>query len=859
MAWFGGRGAEARNDIEDRYQQLVNQDEYNSQHGMAPERLEVIDDAISDIVETMRGCEATDQVVDSMDADAKLMMEVLQERQGLWNIMYHINNNNAFRLLARSQIGQGLWNNVINRLHLPPGTTLAPAWRNRAEHVATAGAAVGKAMVVGNATRAVLGSVFGIGTVPLSFLAGGTTGLITGLRRGKERHESASAWMAELGVLSRRDGQTRNERVLNIDRMSDADLVRALSIMKQAVDDRRVRGNSQQKMEFAGVYRLIKNAIQERRETELYYNPENLTPIMSELDDSISAADEEGELISKFAAEKDEYRREYEKIIGLKKEKEKMTIIKSTIGGVVIGGTLGLVSEHGAEKAYETLKNFFHIGGDTLPAAKQEALTQLLEAKKEALLQGSSEINQEVATHVGNLDNLDKLIKGDITVDQLTPPEVESVRHMLTMRELVDQGIHVSTKGFHVGDMQQFNDMLNGGETMRTLYDFAGSHNIDLTYAMDNGQQFGQFIADHKDAFAAMPSDVQNFVLSHPSVAEQFFGLDDQATVGAFVKVGGKVLAAAGIAAAGGLFGWASKKQSQLRKEINSTFREYAKTDQLAEARHQKEFRVGTRTESIREIQESAWIRFLNVPGQTRRYRILGVDANGVMKLADFADPQRVIPDELRSLRIDDYLNDDRTINRNIIQIFEQRGADTEAEEAVNLENYEFLRGLHNLTGTVRSENGRRVVRFNQPARAARLGGIVIDANEPTHNPPNDSNLGFNIVNIRAEGNEPRVELEPVYNFGANEYHMTSNNVNADARREAGSTLRTLAASGAMDRVVIYFPTSRRFARLNGYDAGTQNFSLRTIVDPVAGTVLPAYNIPRNEIERLSTCLFVRE
>ena len=135
MAWFGGRGAEARGDIEARYQQLVNQDEYNSQHGMAPERLEVIDDSISDIVETMRGCEATDQVVDSMDADAKLMMQVLQERQGLWNVIYHINNNNnAFRLLARSQIGQGLWNNVLNRLHLPPGTTLAPAWRDRAEH-----------------------------------------------------------------------------------------------------------------------------------------------------------------------------------------------------------------------------------------------------------------------------------------------------------------------------------------------------------------------------------------------------------------------------------------------------------------------------------------------------------------------------------------------------------------------------------------------------------------------------------------------------------------------------------------------------------------------------------------------------
>lgn len=858
MAWHGGRGAEIRTDESQIAQNIINEDEYDSQYGMSPARREAMRDAISDIVEIDRAPEAVDSIVNSMDGDARLMRELLCERHpGFNNIMYQINHN----LLVRNLVRRGLAN-------LPPATLamINPRWRRTIDAVAIATAGVAKAVVVGTTTRAVLASVFGVGVVPASAIAGGVSGFVMGYRRAKDRNESASSWMSELSrssLLSERHGDRSDERILNVDMMSDDELVRALGILSNAIKERRVRGNSQTKMELAVKYRMIRGELKKRRNEQREQNPENMSPILRELNDAIASADEEGQLISDFAAER--YREDYEKIIELKKQIERRTIIKSVISGVAIGGTMGLISELGGiGKTIHAIRDFFHIqSGEEILAAKQEVVGQALQAKADALQASSPSLGQEIALHQGHESVFQQFMNGELSVDQMTPDQTASVLHNVNLGEAVIQGNHASLSGLHPGEIAQFDSLLHDSAPLRSMYEFAGSHNLDMSYVLHNGEQFGQFLAQHQAEFTSMPPDIQSFILSHPSVAEEMFKAGQEAgaeaTKDIWMAIATKVLAAGTVLAAGGVFAGASIQQAGLRKDIDKTYKDLEREGGATQSAYRTETEQGNKAKSIQEILDSQWVRFLDI--STKRYKIFGIDPNGTVHLRDFEKPTAVLPPNIRNLNINNYLEPElNTINRTILQVQKTDTVPVAKSPELFEEESEKLKkliGMSGVTGTIKTVGGIKMVQLNEPPAAKKIGSVAISTSSPRRELPDGIQFNLAVTSAEIVAGKPVVDFDASYSAAGETYNFNQFHKEKTSKIELNTAIKTLISAGEANKILIYMGTASGFLQPVSFDPGRKEYMMRKY-NPTTGLFGPPFAIPDSRILTINSYSFTR-
>lgn len=837
MAWHGGDGAQIENDVRTRIGEIVQDDAFNSQHGLRDVRLEGLDDTVSDFVETVRGQEATRAVIDSMDGDARLLFDVLTERTGWRNIRYHMLDNNVLKILSGGAASMAFRQLLKNGLDLSN-----PA---------------------------------------LSAIVGGVTGALWGRKRGKDQTESASTWMAELGILSKRGGESSRARIENPAILSDNDLAKALGVMKSAIEEGRVRGDSHQKLEMAAKYRLIRNELQSRRRHQLEHNPEGLNPVMARLDEEIAAADEDGQNISNMA--QSENREFYDKVLGMKKDKVRMSTLKGALAGSAIGGAVSYLLDHGyASGAINWVKEHLGLQGSadaTGGAGGHDTATSALEAKKEALMH-SQAYQQETAQHMANAQLPEGIETGAIDVNTLTDAQKEAYQHLLNLADLGEHGRHVALNGLHAGDLGNFDQMLNSGDSLRNLYDFAGNHNLDLAHTLSNGQQFGQFLVDHKDAFLGMPTDIQNFILSHPSVAVEFFNLPQQGMEALIALYMPKVVIGLGVVGAGA-FGLAHLHQAGLDKKIRELYDQAHRAGLREIAGANKEERKTTREGAIKELIDSEFVIFLNIRGhQTERYKVNGIDRDGTINIQNYDHPGGVVPDVLRGLNVNDYLNGgENTLNRHLIQIVPKQptperggaeaaggggrpgasvGAERNLEAPLNMRPYERLVGMANIIGQIETVGGEKMVHLtNPPVVARQIGHVRINHASEMRNLPDGESFHLEITGASERDRRPEIDFIPHYEFNGNDYHFSSYNHDDRSRRDFADNLITHVRARSFTRVVVYFPGSGYF-RLVDYDVAADTFQFRRVEDPVAGTVGAPFDMPRDVVENRDSYLFIR-
>lgn len=587
-----GRGPRAayRTEVNADAQDVVNGDDFDSSEGFRAERATSEREYARSLAEIERNPDACRQILESDDADSQLFHQILRDRRGIGGFF------------------RGMWNRVRESAI---GRTL--------------GFAAG-----GMAVRNVVNSSLGLAGPVADILIGGGMGALSGYTRAKEQTEGAAVWMSELGILRASHGE--------LDRVDSGQLMTALGIMRNAITDNRVRGNDATRFEMVLKYRQIKQLLGQRR-NEARDSGEGMNPALSAIDQMMGESDDNFALVSQVAGEK--YRKAYETVRDLNHNKVVMSTLKGFALGSTIGGVVGwMFNNGGLQGAADWVRNTF--GGGENVAASQEAL---LQAKADTLAQ-SSQITGENATNLANTDVYNQVMSGDVDYNSLSEGNRAVVDHLSKLQSLADQGQDASISGLHAGELTQVNTILNGADPAQTLEQFANVHNIDMTVPLSNGQEFGEYLVANKEAFGALPESMQQFVLSHPSIAEQLVGFDGtpSAATALIDKLSGPLaIAGAGVGAV--LWHKATVRQRNADNDVSKTIRGSINESRKEVNDFDREQLKG-RQEALRSRLIGNRITILAtapggiaalVPGArgSRQYDISGIDANGRLRFED--------------------------------------------------------------------------------------------------------------------------------------------------------------------------------------------------------------------------------
>ncbi len=590
MAIGPGPRAEYRADVNEEAQHVVDGDDFDSSAGFARERAASEREYSRSLAEIERNPDACRQILESDDADSQLFHQILRDRRGIGGFF------------------RGIWNRFRES---GIGRTLGMAG-------------------AGMAVRSVVNGSLGLGGPVTDILIGGGMGAISGYTRAKEQTEGAAVWMSELGILRASNPE--------LSRLDSGHLMTALGIMRNAIMDNRVRGNDATRFEMVLKYRQIKQLLGQRR-NEARDAGETMNPALAAIDQMMGESNDDFNLVSRAAGEK--YRKSYETVRDLNRNKVMISTIKGFALGSTIGGVLGWMFNHGGlQGAADWIKD--HFGGGAQAAASPDAL---LQAKADALSQ-SAQIAGENADHAANLDTYNQVMSGDVSYDSLSESNRALVDHLSKLQGLADQGEHASIMGLHTGEITQVDSILQGADPAQNLEQFANAHNIDMSVTLPNGEEFGNYLVEHKDAFIALPPEIQHFILSHPSVAEQLieFNGSPNAAMALIDKFSGPIaLAGAGV----GALWWRGRTNAQ--RNIDS---DVSKVMRGAVDESRKEV-TGFDREQLRTRQESLRSRLIGnrvtilatapaaiaglVPAArgSRQYDISGIEADGRLRFED--------------------------------------------------------------------------------------------------------------------------------------------------------------------------------------------------------------------------------
>ena len=640
-------------------------------------------------------------------------------------------------------------------------------------------------MAVGAGVRTGL-SALQVSGGPLGALAGMATGGIFGYVRGKNQTESAATWMHELGITNLDEQQINN--------LNEAQLERVLGILKNAIEEGRVRGSSELKMEMAIKYRIVKNrlialtneAIGEGRE---------LNPILDRISAALACEQDVGNEVSKMVAK--QYENEFKELLKLKRGKMFKTVIKGAVIGGTIGGVFEFVHHHGGIRGtIDWIRE--HIEGlrDSAAGGEQglsDAAHQALEAKRQALEQ-STDIQQNIAEHQESMSSVSEthsqMVEGNIDPTQLPQEQLNAVNHYDTIKNLGEAG---SVEGFRdnfADNISQFDNLLKNGD-LHSMAEMTNVHNIDLQ-TMVSGEHFGQYLIDNKDTFLQFPPEIQNFILSHPSVAPEFMNIASngaESVVRGLVDKYSIVLGMAALGAGWGGYAWAHREQKDIDnsianvyserlakgvQEMNSSGENAGQTHRrdAAEQRTRNEQRnrereqnyEGNRRNSIAEIRAADSIQFM---GQGRLTRPAGMTfhVEGVNRDRDGRETTFVLQPlenvqqgtNYHDIAIDDYLDAEGNINRRRLQLTRlDRTREQEREQHYDENRQSSIEELRSAESIEFTGGPGPVAPAGGPAMTFRVQG----------------------VNRNREGRETTFVLEPLENVTPGTNY---NNVDIDA------------------------------------------------------------------------------
>lgn len=734
-------------------------DLYDSLEGFVNAANETGNSAGSAWAEMDRSPEARQQIIAEHDVDDKLLLQLLAQRRGFRGVLNRFSRTTVGRFLASSALGMGI-KTVVGH-------------------------------VVGETTKAVSGGI-----------AGGVGGAVFGYLRGKDQTESAATWMTELGILE----LDRAE----IEGMRDEELYMALGMMRNAIEGGRVRGNPEQKLEMVAKFRLIKNRLS-ARVAEPRENEQQLNPVLKKIKDKLASATDETRLISDMAGA--EYKEFYESIVGIKKNRTLMSAVKGGIIGATVGALAGklvegaqgwltsdagqafLENHPGFHAVHDWVQNVGHNISEKIGSIGHHASVEdKMHEQMETLRNG--QLAPEIAQHDADLDSYTSYADtGTLPSDHLV--QSGAVSHLAGIDAVNPDNVY----GLQGNDLSVFNNMLHAHTDPRIILDFADVHNLDLTAHTQGGESLLNLLQNNADTFARMPADVQNFMLSHPSVAGEFIN-SMNADPGVFLahisdKINGAMAMAGinsptdqwaiGLGAAGLAFMGANAWQgNRFRKELGS-FDAKSESNRDAMTAFELQRNAENLADSKSKLQGHI-IRFniANVPGYTLPVRrpnefvIDRIDPRTGEVYFVYTDRDLEIRRQGRrrphpELNISQLLTGENLINRDIVDV-----ASTAEQEAVDRQDDErdanIVAARERLIGaTIRftdlmdtniAATHGRVFRINdiQPD-----GSIIFDARNHRAVPAldldtiltPDGNINLTYINITEEASAPRAAGEP--------------------------------------------------------------------------------------------------
>ena len=596
-------------------------------------------------------------------------------------------------------------------------------------------------VVLSAGVRAVAGTALhaaGVAGGPLGAISAAIPGGIWGYIRGKNQTESAAAWMSELDILKMNTAQ--------LNQFTEGQIERTLGIIKNAVDEGRIRGNPEQKIELATKYRLMRCRLIALR-NEANTRGDELNPVLERVDTALTSENEVAEQLTRMAGKK--YEAEFKEIMQLKKNKVLMSMIKGAVVAGTIGGLLGFINEHGGphgtiEWIHDKLhgiKGDFTGGNHEITGSVQHAL----EAKKD-VLEHSANIHQEALQNQSSLNEMRDLHSavsngGDIN---LSPDQLNALNHYEHIQNLSQAGQDASVQGFGhhlVSDIRIFDGLLHNSN-LHDMTQMASVHNLDLHTVMPGGEQFGNYLVDNKEAFLQFPPDIQSFILSHPSVAPEFMNVvasGSEYTLKAIVDRYSVVLGAAALGGSIGLFVHAHRGQKEADKKIqdanyegfqavNAEMRSSGsnpveRRQAAAATQRNQEQERATRIEANRQraIEILTGAESVTFTGGPRLADLAGldlhvdrVDTNAagratIMSLRPI-NPPAAAGRNINGVDVNDYIDDDGNLRMNLLTLRNQEAVQVEANRQ---------RAIQTLTNA-------ESVTFNGGTRDADLRGILL-------------------------------------------------------------------------------------------------------------------------------------
>lgn len=742
MASHGGASNQVRDRVIGDVNGVLNEDQYNSQWGFRPHREDARQDLTRDLIETVRSPETVRQILDSGDADARLLEQLLCERRGIRGVGRRISQSFLGRMLGMGAVGYA------------------------AHGASEAGLqAVGQA-VVENSGKESAKAVMDVLAPAFSATVGATMGGLWGWLRGKDQEYSAATWMQNLSILR----ASKNE----IDALPDEQLYASLGILKNAIDSGAIRGRSIHKLEMVAKYNQIKNLLR-TRVIEARAGGAELNPVLARLDAAIDGSTQEMRRISEAAGA--EFKDIYGRLSKMKKKKVTATVVKGAIVGGLVGGVArcawiladkipalaGLkdaivnspVVQNVSDWAREHLPHFSVNASGVDIDGGQDLLHQRMEELRNGVLQ------PDIASHDANLGAFNQeqaMLAGDMSGggDTLYSPDMNTYdpQHLENL-----QAMGGRLDGFGDGGLDQFNQHLANGD-MSGITEQASIHNIDIYSEVANGQKFSEFLINNKEAYLSLPPEVQNFVVSHPSIAEEFVQVVSQNNPESYVTwlnnlidssglttdqlTTSAALAGIGVGALGYAGADAIKRRLNAQEQTTADsatdkyrepMNEWRRTNEAAQRERQQEAMQAVNNELVGSnviINPALFGRIGYVLPRGRRndFVVDRVDPDGRIvfrNTEEDLDRRRRGVEPHPQITVADITNNNR-INRDLITVVGAAAAagGGEGGEPVDLERYErLLGGTHE--GQIQSRRGRLFFRPNS-ARALPVREVQINA-----------------------------------------------------------------------------------------------------------------------------------
>ncbi|MFA7244398.1 MAG: hypothetical protein WC080_03875 [Patescibacteria group bacterium] len=817
MATRGERRTDVNEDIAERVGSIIDRDDWGSSYGFAKPRTLVEQDAAKEHAEMLRNPEAVRAILTEMDSDANILLQVIASRRGIRGAWNGVWNNWAGRMVGSVGVGMAIRTGVRAGLHL----------------AGPAASAVG----------------------------GGAAGGFWGWMRGRNQQESAATWMANLDILSKSK--------TDMSKMTEADLYTALGIMKNAMDARNVRGNAQAKLEYISKYRLMKEVLRDRRNERLAENKE-LNPVMSRIDQALADAGDESKEIARMASE--ETRETYDQIFALKRKAEIMTAVKGAMVGAAFGGVIGTVVDYAQHHGGMHGVNDWISEHILHTQSHEQVLHDALDAKRASLTDAAY---QEDLQHFQTMQNNFDVYNQDMGQGMVPPEHIDMVGHINAIKEFGgDRALFGFDQATGLGPTYEatFNQYLQSGN-LHEMFNLADHSNLDLSVAMPDGGQFGQFLVDNKETFLSFPPDIQHFILSHPSLATDFLDLAhnssaDAASASLMAKIAGGV----GVAAVAGYLGidkaqrGNEKAQRRLTDEAKDVRRK-ENAENRSEKQAEKRDKTKENKENVKQELIGATVMFTTLPAgyvigtRDRRFEITDIDASGrlVFKMTEadrkkLSGPTPVNPHPEFSL--DDILTAEGTIDRNLVNVVSRgRGSspEIEPEEEFDKEAYEKylgkkftgklkrLGGDYILTGVSKGAPSKKMI-----VKSPRIAELAML--------PSGADIDVVILDVDKDGKDLIWEVDAYINVSGDDYNLEGKFGITDKKKDKFvDSLKSLAGAGYASNCVLYASSFGRFLQLDSFTA--PNFEFKPF-DPATGTFGTPVSLDESSLKAMEFSYF---